>query len=378
MASKPVKNSLKSITPPSRQNEIFRRRLLRWYDAEKRDLPWRRTKDPYAILVSEFMLQQTQVSTVVPYYERFLNDFPTIERLARASEQEVLRAWAGLGYYSRARNLHAAALRIVEAYQGRIPDQFGDLLFLPGIGRYMAGAVASIAFGRAVPAVDTNVIRVLCRVYAMSVDPKSLAVRRDLEDIVLQTIARERPGDFNQALMDLGSEICTPRDPSCPQCPLEILCKAAREDQPENYPMVAKPPEAENVVEACAVIRARGHYFVRRCPAAIGRYRGMWEFPTLELAEGEDAKQKMIAFLRKQFHLAARVEEEWASIRHQVTHHKITKRVLICACGTPRNDGENPDTLWATLQELTNLPMGAPHKKIVDLLKESDSFFEPE
>lgn len=368
-------NSLGSIRTTPRHSEAFASKLLEWYDAAKRDLPWRRTRDPYAILISEFMLQQTQVSTVIPYYERFLADFPTIEALARASEQEVLHAWAGLGYYSRARNLRAAALRVMEAYGGKIPDQFGDLLFLPGVGRYMAGAVASIAFNRQAPAVDTNVIRVLCRVFAAALDAKAVAARHTLEDVIMRIIPKDRPGDFNQALMDLGSQICTPREPLCGQCPLSTICAANREGKPEAYPVVAKPVDAVEVAEACAVIRDGSRYFVTQCAADAGRYRGMWEFPTVTLSPGEKPGQALTAHLKRNHGLSVRVEEEWASIRHQVTHHKITKHLFLCSCSKAPGTEEDSGEAWATLEELANLPMGAPHKRIVGLLGESEAFF---
>ena len=372
-------------------------RLLEWYDANKRDLPWRRTADPYAILVSEFMLQQTQVATVIPYYHRFLDTFPTIEALARSPEQEVLRLWAGLGYYSRARHLHAAARRIVDQYQGQVPRDPADLLFLPGVGRYVAGAVASIAYRRPVAAVDANAVRVLCRLFALALNPAAPRERRELEELAARLVPLDRPGDFNQAIMELGARICAPREPRCPECPLNRFCQARKQGDPHAYPPKAKRPATVQVEEACAIVRRGSRYLVAKRPQASGRYRNMWEFPHTELTQGDDPKKRLKAYLNETYGLSVQVEEEWAEIRHQVTHHKIRKRVFLCtptdrqrqdsatrAAGAKVDSGmdaparqrtEDPEARWATLDEIDALPLGAPHKRIAALLAERQTLW---
>jgi len=386
---RPSPSSPPSVDPvrltPRRVREIGSR-LLEWYDREKRDLPWRRTSDPYAILVSEFMLQQTQVATAIPYYTRFLKEFPTVQALASAPEQEVLRLWAGLGYYSRARNLRATANRIVEAHGGKVPDSVAELLFLPGVGSYMAGAVASIAHGIVAAAVDGNVIRVLSRLFRLKKDPSGPRVRRELEDLDMALVPRDRPGDFNQAMMELGARVCAPAAPDCPACPLRTVCEAAREGNPTDYPFKPRRAETVEVEESCAMVRRGERYLVTQRPGQTGRYRSMWEFPHIEVAKGgktaRRAKQTLGTYLADQFGIEVRVEEEWAEIRHQVTHHKIRKRVFRCSVGEGEGRAENDEpkveetpVRWLTLEEIAALPLAAPQKRILELLKDAESFF---
>ncbi|MBN1868181.1 A/G-specific adenine glycosylase [Candidatus Sumerlaeota bacterium] len=385
----------RSAMPTTRQVRALTWRLLEWYDEEKRDLPWRRTSNPYAILVSEAMLQQTQVAAVIPYYEAFMKRFPSVESLAAARESEVLRMWAGLGYYNRARHLHAAARKIVDEYDGLVPARFADLLFLPGVGRYMAGAVASIAFSIVAPAVDGNVARVLCRLLALAENPSVARVHAGLEEIALRLIPSERPGDFNQALMELGARVCTPARPECPACPVRTLCKALKTGNPLDYPATAKRPASESVEEVCAAIRRDGRYLVVRRAGDSGRYRKMWEFPSVELEPGRDPQRTLRDYVRETCGVAIRVDEEWAEIKHQVTKHKIRKRVFLCTAQKKKDEGgrmkderrgkrrkdmqdavnEEETRRWATLDEIRRLPLGAPHKRILDLLSESGDFF---
>lgn len=349
--------------------------LLDWYDREKRDLPWRHTDDPYAILVSECMLQQTQVATVLPYYRRFLKRFPDVQSLARAGEEEVLREWAGLGYYSRARNLHKSARKIVEENGGCVPSSFAELLFLPGVGRYVAGAVSSIAFGLAQPAVDANVLRVLSRLLGIRELPGSTRARQDFEETVRQFIPPERAGDFNQALMELGALVCPASAPRCGACPWAAHCEARASGEPEAFP--AAPPRRESVAveEACAVVEQAGCYLVVQRPEAGGRYRNMWEFPALELEPDADAAGALRTYLKKEYGLRADRAEEWAEIRHQVTHHKIRKRVFRLAVETAPQPDADEGRRWANLEELEALPLAAPQKRILALLRQEADFF---
>lgn len=359
-------------------------RLLEWYDSARRDLPWRRTGDPYAILVSEYMLQQTQVATVVPYYERFLRAFPTVQALAAAPEQAVLREWAGLGYYSRARHLHAAAKKIAANYDGRVPGSFSDLLFLPGVGRYVAGAVASIAFGAAVPAVDANVVRVLGRLVAIAEAPDRPRTRQWIEDLAKELIPREQPGDFNQALMELGALVCTPSAPACPRCPLALYCRAWASGRPEDYPPApARRPEVVAVEEACAVVRRGGRFLLVRLGPSAPRYRGFWAFPCVELRRDGDAAEALTKWLHTALGVTVRVGSEWAELRYQVTRHRIRRRLFICEAAMhgqagsvrPSPSAQADEAAWVTLDEAATLPLGSPCRRVLALLRESATLF---
>ena len=252
--------------------------LLVWYDRNRREFPWRGTKDPYRIWLSEIMLQQTRTETVIRYYHRFLEAFPTVNDLAAAPEDAVLKLWEGLGYYSRARNLHAAAKRIAFEMGGCFPETAEGLRSLPGVGPYAANAVASIAYDECVPALDGNQARVLTRVLAHD---EPLKTPFDLLAPALELISRDRPGDYNQALMDLGASICTPKNPKCDLCPIAAHCRAFEEGEPESYPR-KKPPVAKKELDVTVVIpRCGNRLFIRKRPAK-GLLAGMYEFCILE------------------------------------------------------------------------------------------------
>jgi A/G-specific adenine glycosylase len=260
--------------------KAIRRRLLGWYDRRRRDLPWRRrAADPYAQLVAEFMLQQTQVSTVIPYYERFLQRFPNVTALAAASVDDVLALWSGLGYYSRARNLHTAAGKIVSGFGGRMPDTVSGLMSLPGVGRYTAGAVASIAYGVRAPVLDGNVARVLCRLFAVEESPSDSSVREWLWGLAEELLPPSRCGDFNQALMELGAMVCTPREPACQDCPLRPDCIARRTDRTAEIPAAKRKARVQSLDCAAAVVTCGGRVLLVRRPED-GLWGGLWSLPT--------------------------------------------------------------------------------------------------
>ena len=279
------------------------RRVVAHFRSIQRDLPWRRTRDPYAIWVSEIMLQQTRVAAVIPYFERWLERFPTVTALAEAPLDEVLRLWAGLGYYSRARNLHRGAQELVAHHGGKLPASAAALRDLPGIGRYTAGAIASIAFSLHEPLVDGNVARVLARLHAIEDDIKSPAVTRDLWRLAGALVPAEAPGDFNQGLMELGATVCTPARPSCLMCPLRDLCRARAAGREAELPIMParKRPEDLPLIDACALwIERRGRLLLaRRVPR--GLFGGLWELPQAEdmtpgpgSAPGRDALLRLI------------------------------------------------------------------------------------
>jgi len=260
--------------------------IVRWFRRAHRDLPWRRTKDPYAIWVSEIMLQQTRVDAVVPYYERFLARFPTVESLARAKDEQVLRAWAGLGYYRRAKQLHAAAGIVVRDHAGELPEDEISLLALPGIGRYTAGAIRSIAFGEPAPIVDGNVARVLSRVWAVRGGPGDPKWEKRMWILAAQLVPAKAASDFNQGLMELGATVCTPRAPQCPVCPLRKLCVAHTHGREEAYPAPRVRPVAKRVAR-WAILRVRksdGAVLMRRRAAQVVN-GGQWEVPLKQPAK---------------------------------------------------------------------------------------------
>jgi A/G-specific adenine glycosylase len=301
----------------------IRRKLLNWYDKHRRDLPWRRTGDPYAIWISETMLQQTQVATVLPYYEKFLRAFPTIEALDRATRERVLRAWSGLGYYRRAENLKKAARQIRRVHGGALPREFGALSQLPGIGEYTAGALMSIAFHQRHAAVDGNVRRVLGRLFALS-DPKQLHA------IAGALVPRARPGDFNQALMELGATLCTPRDAQCEQCPLSANCAGTSSKRRRLQRMQRKQVKFKDVTWPLAIVRQRGRILLRR-RADNGLLARLWELPGGEIT----AEAEPLPFLRSELkHLERTIKGEKliGEIRHSITYRRIRAPIYLIDC----------------------------------------------
>ncbi len=286
--------------------------LLNWYDQNARTLPWRGTNDVYRIWLSEIMLQQTQAATVRGYYARFLGRFPDVFALAAANEDDVLKLWEGLGYYSRARNLHAAAKRVAEA-GGRFPDSVEGLQALPGIGPYAARAIASIAYNIPCCALDGNQMRVLARAFAVE---RVLGTPFDLEDIAMGALSRMRPGDYNQALMDLGATICTPKRPKCAQCPLAPLCRAYLEGEAERYPMRPAPVPKRDVEKTILLVRCGGRIAVQKRPAK-GLLGGLYEFPNLDahLEPGE-----VLPALEKMGFSGAQKLQPLPPARHVFTH----------------------------------------------------------
>lgn len=276
--------------------EGFRRDLIHWYDKNKRDLPWRKERDPYKIWVSEIMLQQTKVDTVIPYFERFMEQFPSIEKLAEADEEEVLKAWEGLGYYSRARNLHHAVKEVKEKYGGKVPSTMKEVSSLKGIGPYTAGAILSIAFNKPAPAVDGNVMRVFSRIFFISDDISQAKTRKKFEYVVQQVISEQFPGEFNQGLMDLGATICTPRSPGCLLCPVRKYCLAQEKGVQDLLPVKkkSKAPK-EKKMKAVVLFNEAGEVLIEKRPDE-GLLSNLWQFPNVEalkMKEGDNSKGKV-------------------------------------------------------------------------------------
>jgi A/G-specific adenine glycosylase len=322
----------------------FRRALLAWYDKNKRHLPWRRTRDPWAIHVSEIMLQQTRVAAVLPYYERFLKRYPTPASFTHASESEVLACWAGLGYYSRARNLQAAARQIAEA--GAYPKDYDSIRALPGVGAYTAAAIASIAFGEARAAVDGNVLRVLARVIAEKADLRAVDTRARLCAQARSLLDRQRPGDFNQAMMELGATVCLARSPRCAECPVANWCEARALGLQNELPVKGARPKPNDVTRRLLIVRRNGSILLRQIAAGSPRLAGFWELPEPEHLPGACAMREIGEF------------------RHTIVSTNHYCRVLQASTGRKAADGV---CQWTPLASLKSLPLSTMARKALVL-----------
>ncbi|MBA3480880.1 MAG: A/G-specific adenine glycosylase [Pirellulales bacterium] len=365
-----------STTPvASKEKAAFRRRLLAWYGKHARDLPWRqghsaKPQAAYRIWLSEVMLQQTTVAMATPYFERFVAAFPTVHDLAAADEQRILHMWEGLGYYRRARGLHAAAKQIVAEYGGEFPRDVAALMRLPGVGRYTAGAVASFAFDVPAPIVEVNTLRVLTRVTAYQGDPASTDGQRFVWQTAEALLPRKGAGRFNYALMELGAIVCKPAAPRCVACPVTAHCAAFQLGLQNVLPRLAAKPKVTAVREAAVVVRRNGHVLLRQRPKGE-RWEGMWDFPRFELAsEGPlFVRDELIAKVREQTGVAVEPGGVIKTLKHGVTRFRIT---LDCyearpAGGRVRSTAERP-VRWTPLADLTRLPLSVSGRKIAGLI----------
>lgn len=362
-------DSLFQLPPPS-WLQSFRRRLRSWYVGNARDLPWRSNADPYRVWVSEIMLQQTQVATAIPYFERFMAALPTLESLAAAEEQEVLRLWEGLGYYRRARQMHQAARRIVAEHGGAFPREITTFGKLPGIGRYTAGAVLSIAFDVRLPILEANTVRLFSRLLAFDGDPGGRQGQSLLWSMAERVLPRRGCGKFNQALMELGSQVCTPRAPRCPACPVAKLCRAREDGIQHRVPAAKSRPAAEMLREAAVVVRRNGQVLLLQCGPGEW-WAGLWDFPRFALeAEAEPAIAHELAHkVRQMAGAVVRPVRHLATLRHSVTRYRIT---LECyeAAHLEKADGQSPPrrARWVRPAELADYPLSATGRKLSRLL----------
>lgn len=352
-------------------------RLLAHFDRHRRDLPWRRDVDPYQTWVSEIMLQQTQVSKVIPFYERWMKRFPTVTELANADLQDVLHLWSGLGYYQRARNLHRAAGIVCDSHDGELPDTTQELRSLPGVGAYTAGAIASIAFGRNVPAVDGNVRRVLSRLFDLA-DPKPA----ELERTARALIPKDRPGDFNQALMELGATICKPRSPRCEECPIESGCLAARRNRVEERPAPRRSSQIPTYHVGTALLRSPSNEFLLVRRMENGLLGGMWEFPGLVASHGEShyeaARRAIGDAVGGVRHVTGRLRAILCH-SHRFTHRRHVYHVFemeTTAAGAtqpvnPRSDSDWTAATWIDLEQVDRYPLPAAQSWIARRVAES-------
>jgi A/G-specific adenine glycosylase len=343
----------------------LQRRLLAWFNRHRRDLPWRRNRDPYRVWVSEVMLQQTTVAAVVPYFERFLAAFPTPADLAAADEQQVLRLWEGLGYYRRARHLHAAARALVRDHGGTLPDDPEVWAELPGVGRYILGAVLSQAFDRRLPVVEANTRRVICRLFGRRGDPASGPVQKWLWETADELLPPKRVGDFNQAMMELGALVCTPTAPRCGECPVAAECVAHREGTQHEIPTRTGPTAVTAVEEVAVVVRDGPRVLVARRPDG-GRWAGMWEFPRGERRPDEDTADAAVRLAADLAGLRVTPKGELTVVRHAVTRFRIR-----LACVEARLDGgafassHYTEGRWLPPDELSGLPVSTPQRKLI-------------
>ena len=346
----------------------LRRRLLRWYANHKRPLAWRESKEPYRVWVSEIMLQQTRVEQMDDYYLRFLHLFPCVADLARASEEQVLKAWEGLGYYSRARNMWKTAKKLVDERQGRLPETYDALLELPGIGPYTAAAISSIAFDRPHPVFDGNVVRVFCRLLRIEDDPRKSAIRARMIAAGEALIARDQPGDFNQALMELGACVCIPTNPRCGHSPLQDWCRAHRElDDPTQLPRKTPKKKRPHHHEIAGYLRRGDSVLVRRRPSdqMLG---GLWELPGGRIHDGEKPRAALGRNLKEWLGRRPRIGIQLTEIAHGYSHFTITLSAFAATMADDPPLGKNKDWRWAEPQELEELPFDRAHRRLLDQL----------
>jgi len=339
-------------------------KLLTWYRQHGRTLPWRGKSDPYVVWVSEIMLQQTRVEAVIPYFEKWMRLFPTVIDLAAASEQDVLNAWEGLGYYSRARNLHKAAKIVVEEYGGKLPRDLKALRGLPGIGRYTVGAIASIAFGMDEPTLDGNLRRVFARLFDVSEPADSTAGEKLLWNLAREHLPKGRAGDYNQAFMDLGATICTPKNPRCLICPLMEICQARRNGTQEQRPILKPKKEIPHYIHAAGVIVENGKVLLAKRPPK-GLLAGMWEFPNGRVEE--DPAKGLSPALESGYRLKVQNSEALCTIQHAYTHFRVTVYAYRCSL---LSMSENKNLKWVKLNEVENYPMGKVDRQIAGMLDE--------
>jgi A/G-specific adenine glycosylase len=370
----------------------LRSALLRWYDRAARDLPWRRTRDLYAIWVSEIMLQQTQVATVIPYWQRFLARFPDVSALAAADEHDVLKLWEGLGYYRRARQLHAAAKQISMLHNGQFPNSYEHVRTLPGIGRYTAGAILSIGLDQRLPILEANTIRVLSRLSAYQGDIKTSAAQKHLWSLAETLLPRRRCGAFNQALMELGSQICTPKGPQCHACPLAPWCAAHQQGLVSEIPVSSAGKDYEAVTEIAVIVRRGQKVYLRQCQPGE-RWAGLWDFPRFPLKVDRSGPERsaprnnrpsrsthlpspeLSRFIAAQTHsltgLTIQPGDQLATLRHGVTRFRITLHCIEASLTGPAKSSaaEGGHAKWVTVHALSNYPLSSAGRKISHLLK---------
>ncbi len=353
----------------------FRTALPAWFDDARRPMPWREPgpdgkRDPYAVWLSEVMLQQTRVETAAPYFRRFIERFPTVRALAEAPIDDVLKLWEGLGYYSRARNLHRAAGQVVADHDGAIPSDPDAFRALPGVGPYTAAAVLSLAFDAPLAVLDGNVIRVLARVFAVADDARSTTTRAALQALADDLLDHRQPGRWNESVMELGAVICTPRSPACPRCPLRSVCRAFAEGDPDAYPVVSKrAPVPHHTIAVGLVVDEGGRVFIQRRPedAMLG---GLWEFPGGKVEPGETPAEACAREIAEEVGITVEVGREIARVDHAYSHFRITMHAFYCrlATGEPTPANDEP-WAWVSVDALDDYAFPRANRRVIEALQ---------
>ena len=342
--------------------------MIAWFRNHARDLPWRRTRDPYAIWVSEIMLQQTQVETVKAYFERFTHQLPTVQSLAKADEQRVLRLWEGLGYYRRARQMHKAANVLVDEYDGEFPRDVATLQKLPGIGRYTAGAIASIAFDEPAPILEANTIRLFARLKAYHGDPTSSDGQRLLWSFAEEIIPSSDVGRFNQALMELGALVCTPKSPACQACPAMAICPTFLNDLQEKIPKPKQKVRFEDISEAAVIIRRGQKVLLRRCEERE-RWAGLWDFPRVPVSNpGYQQASEVADKVARQIGAPIELGQHLTTLKHGVTRYRITLSCYTGKCRSRNLKADSQSLRWVDVGDLEELPLSTTGRKMAKLI----------
>ena len=346
--------------------------LLDWYQKNKRTMPWRETSDPYRIWISEIMLQQTRVDTVIPYYNRFMDAFPAIEKLAGADQQQVLKIWEGLGYYSRARNMHHAAKDVVDRLEGNFPTNYNELLKLKGIGPYTAAAISSIAFNEKQAVVDGNVIRVLSRYYGIEEDVRKTSVKKSIQQFADEIIPASEPGDFNQAVMELGATVCTPKNPECGSCPLSTQCAAYNSAQTETIPYKSPKKKVPHHQIGVGMITDPSHRMLIALRPDDVMLGGLWEFPGGKQKKNESIEKTVERELKEELGVDVNVNNKFMQLKHAYSHFKITLHAYWCTIesGTPEPHSSN-GLKWVSLSEINEYPFPKANKVLIEKLLEN-------
>ncbi len=343
----------------------FQNDLITWFKTNQRDLPWRQDQDPYKVWVSEIMLQQTRVDTVIPFFNRFIDKFPTIEALASAEEGDVLKAWEGLGYYSRARNLQAAVREVEQEYNSIVPNSKAEISKLKGVGPYTSGAILSIAYGIPEPAVDGNVMRVISRIFTSYDDIGKDKTRKKIEVMIAELICREDPSSFNQGLMELGALICTPTSPSCTVCPVQNHCEAYKRNVQTELPVKVKKTKSKAKKLVCGFVKnEQGQVLIHQRPNK-GLLASLWEFPNVEITEGVPLKAQLTQFLRDEYYINTSVGEEIFHVEHVFSHLKWNVSVFEVEL-LSMEKSLNERSKWVSRSEIKQYPFPVSHQKIIN------------
>jgi len=351
-------------------SEFFTEDLLQWYRHEKRDLPWRRTDDPYKIWISEIMLQQTRVDTVIPYYNRFVDVFPTVHDLADAGQQQVLKLWEGLGYYSRGRNLHQAAKTVVSDFDGVLPATHDEISKLKGVGPYTSAAILSIAFQKPYAVVDGNVIRVLTRYFGIKEDIRSSKVKNRVQELADELISPDSPGDYNQAVMELGAMVCTPKNPDCNKCPVSSGCVAYNSAQTDIIPYKSPAKKIpHHQIAVGLIVNGNSELLIALRPNNV-MLGGLWEFPGGKRQSGESLHQTVTRELNEELGVEVEVFEKYRQLKHAYSHFKITLHAYWCRIteGDPQ-PRSSMELKWVTLNEIDDYPFPKANKTLIEGLQ---------